>query len=41
MAVDLRAPVGGLKQSGIGYELGPHSFEQFTAIHQLNDRHLM
>jgi aldehyde dehydrogenase len=41
MAVDLRAPVGGMKQSGIGYELGPHSFEQFTAIHQLNDRHLM
>jgi acyl-CoA reductase-like NAD-dependent aldehyde dehydrogenase len=39
LAVDLRSPVGGVKQSGIGYELGPQSFEQFTDLHQRNNRH--
>jgi aldehyde dehydrogenase len=38
MAVNMSAPMGGVKHSGLGREQGAYAFEGFTELHQINDR---
>lgn len=37
-AVDITAPLGGFKQSGIGREFGVAGFEEYVELHQINSR---
>ena len=39
-AVEIKAPLGGFKQSGVGREFGLAGFEAYVELHQINSRNI-